>query len=112
LEISGFWKTRVFFELRHGQNIPAWYGWAGYNEATDRVEVMPLGLNYLYSMLMWVYYEIVEGCQSRAHSYTFKVARETGQFAGYQQGYMHGYVDGKNNKPNKVLETQRATLTH
>ena len=83
------------------------YGWAGYNELTGRVEVMPLGLNYLYSMVMWLYYEVVEGCQSRAQSYTYKTGHQLGAFAGYQKGYMEGYADRGNGTPNKVLETMK-----
>ena len=111
-EVTGFYYTRVCFEIRHGENIPAGYGWAGYNEATDRVYVLPLGLNYLYTIFTWIYHEIWRGMQSRAQSYTYMTGRKLGEVAGYQVGYMRGYVDAKNGTPNKITEIQRAKTSN
>lgn len=102
--LQDFSDKYICFELRHGANLPAGYGWAGYNKITERVYVLPIGINYLYSLTRWFYFEIAEGIQSRAESYTYKTGRQLGQLAGEQRGYQLGYIDAKNGKPNAVLE--------
>ena len=89
-------------DLKHGENIPAGFGWAGYNELTERVYVMPIGINYLYTIGTFLYHEIWQGLQSRAQSYTYKTGLQLGTFSGYKQGYMAGYIDSKNGQPNKL----------
>lgn len=112
--ISKFWFAHVYVELKAGQNIPTFYGWAGYNIATQRIVVLPLGLNLLWTGLTWFYFDIVEGCglihgeiqkgfQSRAQSYTFKTGVNLGARGGWEKGYMEGYTDGRNKNPNRVL---------
>lgn len=101
--LKDFWNTKVYFELKHGENIPRGYGWAGYNVETERVFVLPILINWLWSLLTTIYYGVVEGVQSREQSYTYKTGLQLGSFSGYRQGYMHGYTDSRNGKPNKVL---------
>jgi hypothetical protein len=101
--IINFWQTRICFELRHGANIPPWYGLAGYNKLTERMWVLPIGFNYIWGILNWLHKEIAEGIFSRAESYTYKTGRQLGQLAGEQRGYRLGYVDAKNGQPDAVM---------
>ena len=90
-------------ELKHGELMPRGYGWAGYDERTEHIFVMPMPINMVYSGWMWFYYEMVSGFQSCAQSYTYKTGLQLGQFSGYKQGYMAGYTDCRNKVPNKLL---------
>ena len=107
--VSKFWSKYICFELRHGANLPPFYGIAGYNKITERIFVLPIGINYLYGMAKWFYHEIAEGVTSRAESYTYKTGRQLGQLAGEQRGYHLGYVDAKNGEPNRVMAALRAS---
>jgi hypothetical protein len=89
-------------ELKHGENIPVGFGWAGYNELTERVYVLPIGINYLWTIGTYLYHGVWKGLQSREQSYTYKTGLQLGTFSGYKQGYMHGYTDAKNGIPNKL----------
>lgn len=112
--LRDFWGRRCCILLAHGQVIPRFYGWAGYDEGQERVYVMPIGINFLYSFVTWLYHEVVQGCQSRSQSYTYHTAWKLGEQAGTQKGYMVGYVDGRNQQPNRLtqLREKDATLVH
>ena len=105
--VLNFWHKHICFELRHGANIPPFYGLAGYNKLTERMWVLPLGINYLWGILNWLYHEIAEGIFSRAESYTYKTGRQLGQLAGEQRGYRIGYLDAKNGAEDKVMAALR-----
>jgi len=105
--IINFWQKHICFELRHGTNIPPFYGLAGFNKVTERMWVLPIGVNYLYGLLNWFYHDIAEGLFSRAESYTYKTGRQIGQLAGEQRGYRIGYLDAKNGEPDKVMQALR-----